>query len=77
MLRDQAWFELELFSGNRAGDLTDLFTQEIKLLRYYSGLGFNHLPKRRSNIYVIERCAEDDACPVYTCSRVARLCVRM
>ena len=71
MLRDQAWFKLQFFAGDRAGDLANLVTQEVKWLKDYSGFVFNHTfgktlrgAKRRSNMFVVKRCAEEDICPV-------------
>ncbi|XP_056015651.1 uncharacterized protein LOC125660664 [Ostrea edulis] len=71
LLRDQAWFKLQFFAGDRAGDLANLVTQKVKWLRDYSDFVFNHTfgktlggAKRRSNMFVVKRCAEEDICPV-------------
>ncbi|XP_065922883.1 uncharacterized protein [Magallana gigas] len=71
LLRDQAWFKLQFFAGDRAGDLANLVAQEVKWLRDYSGFVFNHTfgktlrgGKRRSNMFVVKRCDDKVICPV-------------
>ncbi|XP_065927883.1 uncharacterized protein [Magallana gigas] len=71
LLRDQAWFKLQFFAGDRAGDLANLVAQEVKWLRDYSGFVFNHTSgktlrggKRRSNMFVVKRCDDKVICPV-------------
>ncbi|XP_052707246.1 uncharacterized protein LOC128182570 isoform X2 [Crassostrea angulata] len=68
---DQAWFKLQFFAGDRAGDLANLVAQEVKWLRDYSGFVFNHTfgktlrgGKRRSNMFVVKRCDDKVICPV-------------
>lgn len=71
LLRDQAWFKLQFFAGDRAGDLANLVAQEVKWLRDYSGIVFNHTfgktlrgGERRSNMFVVKRCDDEVICPV-------------
>ena len=50
LLRDQAYFKLQFFSGNRTSDLNNLLSQEIKDLPSKEGLylpnvGKDKLPK--------------------------------
>ncbi|XP_033744121.1 uncharacterized protein LOC117330000 [Pecten maximus] len=69
--RDQAWFKLQFFAGDRASDLSVIVTQEIKVLNDNSGLVFQHTfgktlrgSKGRSNTFVIKLCDDKLVCPV-------------
>lgn len=69
--RDQAFFKLQFFAGDRAGDLALTITQEIKSLADGSGLVFQHTfgktlrgGKGKNNTFVIKRCADTTVCPV-------------
>ena len=71
LLRDQAWFKLQFFAGDRAGDLANVVSQEIKWLRDSSGLVFNHTfgktlrgAKQKSNMFVVKKCQDVSVCPV-------------
>lgn len=59
------------FIRDRAGDLANLVTNKVKWRRDFSGFVFNHTfrktllgAKRRSNMSVVKRCAEEVICPV-------------
>ncbi|CAG2227483.1 unnamed protein product [Mytilus edulis] len=63
--RDQAWFKLQYFAGDRASDLSIVVAQDG------SGFVFQHTfgktlrgKKGRSNSFVIKRCDDNVVCPV-------------
>jgi hypothetical protein len=67
-LRDQAFFKIQFFAGDRAGDLCQMLTQEIKIVE---GLGImiSHtwgktLRGGRSNTFLLQFCGKDVICPV-------------
>lgn len=69
--RDQAYFKLQFFAGDRASDLSIVVTQEIKELSDRSGLVFQHTfgktlrgSKGKCNTFVVKRCGDDAVCPV-------------
>jgi hypothetical protein len=71
LYRDQAWWKIQFFAGDRAGDLALEVAQEVKILTDGSGLVFQHTfgktlrgSKGKSNSFVIKRCNNIDICPV-------------
>ncbi|VDI38058.1 Hypothetical predicted protein [Mytilus galloprovincialis] len=65
LYRDQAWFKLQYFAGDRASDLSIVVAQDG------SGFVFQHTfgktlrgKKGRSNSFVIKRCDDNVVCPV-------------
>ncbi|CAG2243779.1 unnamed protein product [Mytilus edulis] len=71
LYRDQAWFKLQYFAGDRASDLSIVVAQEVKFLKDGSGFVFQHTfgktlrgKKGRSNSFVIKRCDDNVVCPV-------------
>jgi hypothetical protein len=71
LYRDQAWWKIQFFADDRAGDLALVVAQEVKILTDGSGLVFQHRfgktlrgSKGKSNSFVIKRCNDIDICPV-------------
>ena len=71
LYRDQAWWKIQFFAGDRAGDLALVVAQEVKILTDGSGLVFQHTfgktlrsSKGKSNSFVIKRCNDIDICHV-------------
>lgn len=67
-LRDQAFFKVQFFAGDRAGDLCLMLAQEIKLGRGGS-LMISHTAGKtlrggQTNTFSLPRCEEDMICPV-------------
>lgn len=69
--RDQALFKIQFFSGDRAGDLALVVSQEVKLLNDESGFAFNHTFGKtlrggngKKNAFVVKRCEDKIICPV-------------
>lgn len=69
--RDQAWFKLQFFAGDRASDLSLVVAQEVKLLNDESGIVFRHTfgktlrgDKGKNNTFVIKKCKDTEICPV-------------
>ena len=69
LARDQAYFKLDMFSGDRPSDLGILKTQEILRFPNDDGFLFNHqfgktLRGDHSNVFGVKRCQNLDVCPV-------------
>lgn len=71
LFRDQAWFKLQFFAGDRASDLSIVIAQEVRMLNDGSGLFFQHTfgktlrgGKGRHNSFVIKKCCDLEVCPV-------------
>lgn len=71
LYRDQAWFKLQFFAGDRASDLSFVVAQEVKLLNDNSGIVLRHTfgktlrgDKRKNNTFVIKKCDDIEVCPV-------------
>lgn len=71
LYRDQAWWKIQFFAGDRAGDLAWVVSQEVKILADGAGLVFQHTygktlrgKRGRSNSFVVKRCNELEICPV-------------
>lgn len=68
--RDQALFKLQFFAGDRASDMGNVLTQEIKHLPDKSGYVFNHTYGKslrgdgKCNTFVIKKCEDVAVCPV-------------
>ena len=68
--RDQALFKLQFFAGDRASDMCNVLTQEIKKLSDGSGYVFNHTYGKslrgdgKCNTFVIKKCEDITICPV-------------
>jgi hypothetical protein len=63
LYRDQAWWKIQFFAGDRAGDLALVVAQEVKILTDGSGLVFQHTfgktlrdSKGKSNSFDIDIC---------------------
>lgn len=76
LLRDQAFFKLLFFAGDRASDLANVPSQEVKRLDDDTGFVFCHTltktirgGKGRSNTFVIKRCKDVRICPVAALER--------
>ena len=66
LYRDQAWLKLQFFAGDRAGDLSVVVSQEVKMLDDDSGFVFQHTfgktlrgDKGKNNSFVIKRCVDE------------------
>lgn len=67
--RDQAYFKMAFFSGDRPGDLGQVKVPEILRFPNDDGLLFNHiwgktLRSGDNNVFGIRRCAQTQICPV-------------
>ncbi|KAK3735069.1 hypothetical protein QZH41_010773 [Actinostola sp. cb2023] len=70
ILRDQAYFKILFFSGDRPGDLGQVKSQEILRFPNNDGLLFNHtwgktLRDGSTNLFGIRRSSDLIICPVY------------
>ena len=68
-LRDRAFFLLQYFAGDRAGDLGRVVAQEVKRLPNNEGLLFKHrvgktLSNGKANVFAIKRAEDSSICPV-------------
>lgn len=74
-LRDQAFFKVQYFAGDRAGDLALCVTQEIKRLQNTNqGLLFCHtvgktLGTGKTNEFTVSRMQDNEICPVFALER--------
>ncbi len=72
LARDQAFFKLQVFAGDRASDLCNVLTQEVKQLPDGSGYVFYHTYGKtilggstKHNIFVVKRCFDQPLlCPI-------------
>lgn len=71
LMRDQAFFKLQYFAGDRASDITSIPTQAVKRLPDNSGFKFCLTVtksirggKGRSNTFVVKRCSDELICPI-------------
>lgn len=71
LYRDQAWFKLQFFAGDRAGDLSFVVAQEVRFLNDGSGLVFRHTfgktlrgGKGQFNTFVIKKCEDLEVCSI-------------
>jgi len=71
LLRDQAWFKLQFFAGDRAGDLSMLVSQQVRSLQDGTGFAVTHTfgktlrgTRGRINEFVVLQCDESLICPV-------------
>lgn len=82
VLRDQAFFKLLFFSGDRPGDLGQLKTEEIVRFPKNDGLLFNHswgktLRDGSSNLFGVRRSGTQEICPVYAIDLYVSRCQAM
>lgn len=70
LARDQALFKVQFFAGDRASDVCNILTQEVKLLPDGAGHVYHHTYGKtlrgdgKSNTFVIKRCSDGLLCPV-------------
>ena len=69
LLRDQSFFKLQFFAGDRAHDLSLCLAQEVKKLPHNQGLVFCHtvgktLGNGKTNQFVIAPVTDKTVCPV-------------
>lgn len=70
LVRDQAVFKLQFFAGDRASDISNILSQEVKKLPNSSGFAFNHTYGKtfrgdgKCNTFVIKRSEDKIICPV-------------
>ena len=72
LLRDQALLKLQFFSGDRASDVSNILSQEMRTLPDKSGYVFKHTYGKtlrggngKCNTFVIKRCDDTLICPIY------------
>lgn len=67
-LRDQAFFKLQFFAGDRAGDLGKCLGQEVKLLPNGEGFVFVHTTGKtlcgKVNEFAVKKLQDESVCPV-------------
>ena len=81
-LRDKAFFLMQFFSGDRAGDLGHMLAQEIKALPDDSGIVVTHtdgknLSVGRTNVYSIPKCPESSLCVISALDKYSSGCEKM
>ncbi|XP_062602975.1 uncharacterized protein LOC134264730 [Saccostrea cucullata] len=71
LLRDQAMFKLQFFAGDRASDMSNFLTQDIKSLSDNSGFMVRHTFGKtlrggdgKTNNFVIKRFSDSLTCPI-------------
>ncbi|XP_052067764.1 uncharacterized protein LOC127707263 [Mytilus californianus] len=74
VLRDQAFFKLQYFSGDRANDLGLVLIQEVKRFQGSSGIIFSHtvgktLGNGKVNEFSVFRMEDKVICPVFALER--------
>lgn len=81
LMRDQAWFKLQFFAGDRASDLSHVVSQEVKVLNDSSGLVFQHTfgktlrgDKAKHNTFVVKKCDDLEVCPVRALHNYVEFC---
>ena len=79
LARDQAFFKVQFFGGDRAGDHGRMKTKKILYFPGKKALLFNHtLPKSlrdgTSNVFALKRHADPSVCPVTAVEVYISLC---
>lgn len=81
LVRDQAFFKIQFFAGDRVADLSLVPSQEVKRLSDCSGLLFCHTVSKtmrggdgKVNRFVIKGCQDKDICPVLGFDRYVEWC---
>ena len=79
LARDQAFFKVQFFGGDRAGELGRVKTKEILCFPGRKGLLFNHtltksLQDGTSNLFPLKRHADSSVCPVTAVEVYISLC---
>ena len=79
LARDKAFFKVQFFGGNRAGDLGRMKTKEILYFPGQKALLFNHtltksLRDGTSNVFALKRHANSSVCPVTAVEVYISLC---
>ena len=69
LLRDQTFFKVQFFGGDRAGDLSRCVTQEIRRMSNNEGFIFFHhvgktLSNGKTNVFSLMRMDDKNVCPV-------------
>ena len=84
LLRDQAWFKLQFFGGDRANDLAMLVVQEVKLLDDGTGIAIKQTfgktlrgGKQKCRVFVVKRCKDEVVCPVEGLFKYTQGCKNM
>ena len=77
--RDLCFFSLDFFSGDRAADLSMIFSREVLFFPDRTGLLFNHtfgktLRGDAINTFAIRRCSNLILCPVTNFERYLSIC---
>ena len=79
LTRDQAFFKVQFFGGDRAGDLGQMKTKEIPYFPEKKALLFNNtltksLRDGTSNVFALKRHADPSVCPVTAVEVYISLC---
>lgn len=76
LLRDQTFFKMQFFGGDRASDLSRTLSQSVRYLLDKSGIVISHTFTKsirglngRCNTFVLKRCEDPDICPVAALER--------
>lgn len=82
LLRDQAFLKLQYFGGDRANDLGQMWTQEIKALPSQAGYMITHTFGKtcrldKTNTFLVKPCADPTLCPVKALGRYIHGSARM
>ena len=69
LLRDRAFLALQYFAGDRAGDLSNMLTQEMKALPQGQGFVIRHTQGKGTSaknpkLFRVQRCKNSTVCPV-------------
>ena len=71
LVRDQAFFKLQFFSGDRANDVSNILSQDVKTLRDDSSFVYCHTfgktlrGNNHTNVFVVRRCADRQICAIH------------
>ena len=71
LVRDQAFFKLQFFSGDRANDISNILSHDVKILHDGTGFVFRHTfgktlrGNNHTNIFVVRRCADIQVCAMH------------
>ena len=81
LMRDQAFFKIQFFAGDRASDLSAIPAQEVRRLNDNSGMFFAHTVTKTirggkgvANRFIVKRCQDECICPIYALDRYVSWC---
>ena len=79
LARDQAFFKVQFFAGDRASDVCNILSQDVKALPDDSGFVFRHTfgktlrGNNNTNVFVIKTCQDEQVCAVRGLMKYFRL----